>query len=489
MADVAVIGCGYVGLVSAACFAELGHDVHCIDVDVARIAMLREGRTPIHEPGLDEMLARGREAGRLHFYDEYPDPVQADVVFIAVQTPPARDGAADLRAVRGAIRALAPRLRPGTVIVNKSTVPIGTGELVEGMARRFGGRGVSVVSNPEFLQEGSAVQNFMEPSRVVLGGADPQAIERVAALYEQLGAPVQRTDIRTAEMIKYASNAFLATKISFINEMAAICESLGADVDLVAEGMGSDSRIGRAFLRAGLGWGGSCFPKDTQSLAHMAAVQGTHPQLLRSVMEINADQRRRMVQKVRETLGGLEGRRVLVLGASFKPHTDDTRYSPALELSELLMMEGAEVCVFDPVVPPERITAEYPGIEVAADVLAGARGAHALILGTEWPEFREMPLGRIGAVMERRTIIDARNFLDPEAARAADFEYRCVGRPHAEYVPAALRGRGAIPTAPAVSAPILAPAATPAATAVRPATLSGNGATRDGALRNGGSPA
>ena len=315
------------------------------------------------------------------------------------------------------------------------------------MATRSGACEISVVFDPEFLQEGSAVRNFMHLARVVLGSTDPAAALRVAELYEPLGAEVQLTDVRTAEMIKYASNAFLATKISFINEIAAICEALGADVDEVASGMGSDPRIGPAFLRAGLGWGGSCFPKDVQSLAHMAAAQGTHPQLLRSVMDINGDQRRRVAQKVRASLGGLDGRRVLVLGAAFKPHTDDIRHSPALELAELLTLEGAAVAVYDPVVPAEKIDGAFPGIEVYDDVYAAAKGAQAAVLATEWPEFRALDLERFGRALSRRLLIDARNFLDPEEARRAGFEYRCVGRPLVEHAAAGQSDGARIPEA------------------------------------------
>ena len=432
MTHLAMVGCGHVGLVSAVCFAELGHTVDCIDIDAARIAELREGRTPIHEPELERLLRRGLAADRLRFHDSYPEPLQAEIVFVAVGTPAAQDGAADLRGVRDAMSLLVPRLRPGAIIVNKSTVPIGTGELVEGMTSRSGARDVAVVSNPEFLQEGSAVINFMRPARVVLGSTDAAAAQRVAELYEPLDVPIQITDVRTAEMIKYASNAFLATKISFINEMAAICEALGADVHQVAAGMGTDPRIGKDFLRAGLGWGGSCFPKDVQSLAHMAAAQGTHPQLLRSVMDINNDQRRRVAMKLRAALGSLEGRRVLVLGAAFKPETDDIRDSPALELAELLLVEGADVVVHDPVVTAEQVRAAFPGLAVCEDVYVAAEGADAIVLATEWPQFRGLELERLAASVKRRLIVDARNFLDPDAVQAAGFEYRCVGRPMAE---------------------------------------------------------
>jgi UDPglucose 6-dehydrogenase len=429
----AIIGCGYVGGVSAACFAELGHTVDCIDIDSARIEVFRQGRSPVFEPGLDDLIASGLKSGRLRFRDSYPAKMDAEIVFIAVNTPGSQEGAADLRAVRDAISSVATRLRPNGIIVNKSTVPIGTGDLVEGIARRSAKTRVSVVSNPEFLREGSAVSDFMRPDRIVLGANDPEAIERVAALYEPLGAPIQRVDIRTAEMIKYASNAFLATKISFINEIAAICESLGADVNQVAFGMGMDARIGSQFLAAGLGWGGSCFPKDVRALAHMAAVHGTHPQLLRSVIEINSDQRLRTVQKIRSAVGSFEGRRILILGAAFKANTDDVRNSPALELANLLYHEGAEAVVYDPVVSAEIIAAQAPFVVVASSVAEGGRGADAVVLATDWDDFLTMDYGRLGAVMRSRIVIDARNRLDPLALRALGFAYYCIGRPTLEH--------------------------------------------------------
>ena len=432
MTQLAVIGCGHVGLVAGACLAKLGHDVECIDIDTQRIEELQRGNSPIHEPGLEELIRSGLASGRLRFRAGYPDRLDAEIVFIAVNTPEGRDGAADLYAVRAAIEALAPLLQPEAIIVNKSTVPIGTGDLVDTLAQR-GGAAISVVSNPEFLQEGSAIQNFMEPDRIVLGSTEPAAIERVAALYEPLGAEILRTDIRTAEMIKYASTAFLATKVSFINEIAAICEAVGADVNEVARGMGSDPRIGPQFLRAGLGWGGSCFPKDVQSLAHMASMHGAHPQLLRAVEEINDNQRRLTLQKLRDALGELEGRKILVLGASFKPHTDDIRHSPALELADLLQLQGARVVVHDPVATAEQVLAEFPRLEFAAELMAGARDADALVLATEWPQFRELPLRELAAVMRERVIVDARNFLDSDAARDAGFAYRAIGRPQQEH--------------------------------------------------------
>ncbi len=432
MADIAVIGCGHVGLVTAACFAKLGHNVECIDIDERRVAALQRGECPIHEPGLAELLREGAEAGRLQFMATYPERLRASIVFVAANTPSSQEGAADLRAVREAVGTVAARLRSGAIIVNKSTVPIGTGDLVEGIARRSGGRGISVVSNPEFLREGSAVHDFLRPDRVVLGSNDAAALERVAALYAPFNGPILRTDIRTAEMIKYASNAFLSTKISFINEMASICEALGADVREVARGMGMDQRIGEQFLNAGLGWGGSCFPKDVAALVHMAAVHGTHPQLLRSVVDINNGQRLRTIRKLRDALGTLEGRRVLILGAAFKPHTDDLRNSPALDLAALLHLEGAQVAIYDPIVAPDRIAQALPQVEVALSPIEGATGAHAILIATDWPQFRSLPLASIGEVVAERLIIDARNTLDPAVVRAAGFTYRCIGRPATE---------------------------------------------------------
>jgi UDPglucose 6-dehydrogenase len=327
---------------------------------------------------------------------------------------------------------VAVRLRPGSIIVNKSTVPIGTGDILEGMAQRGGVALISVVANPEFLREGSAVRDFMSPDRIVLGSNDPMALERVAHLYAALEANIVRVDIRTAEMIKYASNAFLATKISFINEMAAICESLGADITDVARGMGLDARIGPQFLSAGIGWGGSCFPKDVRALVHMASVHGTHPQFLRSVIDINNGQRLRVVRRLREALDGIEGKRILILGAAFKAQTDDVRNSPALELANLLAVEGAEVRIADPVVPKGRIQAEAGLLTVVSTIAEGAIGAHAIVLATDWPEFVDFDFSRVAPVMARRLIFDGRNALDAEALARAGFQYLCIGRPGSE---------------------------------------------------------
>src|ERR687884_933872 len=360
MANIAVIGTNYVGLVTAACFAELGNQVVGIDIDPAKVERLGHGQLPIYEPGLEEIVVQNLKAGRLRFTLDYTEGLQhAQFAFVCVGTPSGIEGEADMSQVKAAAHSFGKHSPSGSslIVVNKSTMPIGTGDwMLPALERASNGSGARfrVVSNPEFLREGSAVDDFRHPDRVVLGGTDPQAIDAVARLYRDLQPEptVIRTDIRTAEMIKYASNAFLATKISFINEIASICERLGADVRLVAEGMGRDARIGRAFLDAGLGWGGSCFPKDVKALAHMAAISGCHPQLLRTVIEINKDQRLKVIQKLQEALGSLDGQTVALLGLAFKPNTDDLREAPALEIAHLLQADGAKVRAYDPVAMP-----------------------------------------------------------------------------------------------------------------------------------------
>ena len=451
MPELAVIGCGYVGAVTAACFAHLGHRVTAIDLDQKRVELLQSGKSPIHEPGLEQLLRDGIAQNTLHFTGEYPEVLDAEIVFVAVDTPGSTEGAADLGAVRAAVAMVSPILKPNTVIVNKSTVPVGTAELVQTIARRHGPPSTAVVSNPEFLREGSAVHDFLFPDRVILGSDDPDALDRVASLYKAIRTTVHKVDTRTAETIKYASNAFLATKISFINEMAAVCEALGADVVEVAKGMGMDSRIGGQFLSAGLGWGGSCFPKDVKALAHMAAVHGTHPQLLRSVMDINSNQRLRAVQKLRKALGTLDGRYVLVLGAAFKGGTDDIRQSPSIDVARLLMLEGARLVIHDPVVTAEALATELPGPQLVNDVLKGARGVDAIVLATDWADYRDLPLKTMRELALGSTLLDTRNFLDPDSVRAAGFDYLCLGRPNVE-------GRGAERTD-ARPAPDLAPVA------------------------------
>jgi UDPglucose 6-dehydrogenase len=430
---ICIVGTGYVGLVTGACLAELGHRVTCLDIDEQKIALLRSGRLPIYEPGLDELVARNVACGRLTFTTCYKEALRdVEFVFIAVNTPAGANGEADLRYVRAAAESIGRALSPDhphiVTIVNKSTVPIGTGDLVERIVARWAPPGVRfrVVSNPEFLREGAAIHDFMHPDRIVLGAADREAAEAVAELYAVLDCPVLITDLRTAEMIKYASNAFLATKISFINEVASICEQVGADVRKVAEGMGLDRRIGRAFLDAGLGWGGSCFPKDVQALTHMAAVYGAHPQLLRAVTQINRDQRLKVIRWLREALGILDESVIALLGLSFKPNTDDVREAPALDIARMLLQEGAHVRGYDPVAG-ERARAALPELVVCASALEAVQGADAAVLVTEWDEFRTLDLHVVRSLMRRPVLVDGRNVYSPEAARRAGLEYYAIG--------------------------------------------------------------
>ena len=431
MARISVVGTGYVGLVTGACFADLGNSVTCIDIDVTKVENLRQGILPIFEPGLEEIVERNRRKGRLRFTSSYEEAVPgADFVFIAVNTPSGSEGEADLKYTRAAAQSIARQVNGRTIIVNKSTVPIGTGDWVANIASRHlrPGAAVSVVSNPEFLREGSAISDFMHPDRVVLGSTDRASAMRVAELYRQLGAPVLVTDLRTAEMIKYASNAFLATKISFINEIASICEKLGADVKMVAQGMGLDKRIGPAFLEAGVGFGGSCFPKDVRALAHMAAINGCHPQLLRTVLEINRDARRSVIQKARDALGGLADRTVGVLGLAFKPNTDDLREAPALEIIHLLQSEGAQVRAYDPVAGEGALRAN-PDIVLCRDPYEVAEGSDCLILVTEWNEFKHLDMRRVKDLMAQPVLIDGRNVWDPADMTGLGFVYYGIGRP------------------------------------------------------------
>lgn len=430
MGDITVIGTGYVGLVTGTCFADLGNHVTCLDIDEGKIRTLQQGDVPIYEPGLKEMVQRNMSAGRLCFTSDYEEGIAgAEIVFIAVGTPEGVDGEADLRYVRMAAQSIAETMDHPLVIVNKSTVPVGTGDWVADIVHRYKQQDIpfSVVSNPEFLREGSAIADFLAPDRVVLGSLDRSAAEKVAQLYLPLRAPIVITDLRTAEMIKYAANAYLASRISFINEIANICEALGADVKEVAAGMGYDKRIGHQFLDAGLGYGGSCFPKDVAALAHMAAIHGQHPQLLRSVMEINKHQRRLVVQKVRTLLGSLQDKTVGLLGLSFKPNTDDMRESPAVEVAHMLLSECATVKAYDPVAMgvAARTLRE---VQLCNDPYDLAQGCDALVIITDWNEFKQLNLARIRDIMRQPIIVDGRNIYEPETMRALGFTYRGIGR-------------------------------------------------------------
>jgi UDPglucose 6-dehydrogenase len=431
MSKICVIGGGgYVGLTTGACFADLGNEVVCVDIDQTKIEGLRRGKLPIYEPGLQEMVERNAKMERLFFTTSYAEGLQgAEFAFIAVDTPSGSEGEADLKYVRMASETIAKEMTSSIIVVNKSTVPIGTGDWVAEIVEGCIGPGLefSVVSNPEFLREGSAINDFLNPDRIVLGSTDRQAAEKVAQLYLSLRAPIIVTDLRTAEMIKYASNAYLANRISFINEIASICERLGADIKEVAIGMGYDKRIGHAYLDAGVGWGGSCFPKDVKALAHMASIHGAHPQLLRAVMEINQDQRRRVVHALREMLGTLHGKRVGILGLAFKPNTDDMRESPAVEIIHLLQNEGTAVKVFDPVAM-ERATEYVPGVTYCDDAYEVAEGSDALVVVTAWNEFKHLDMARIKASMAQPVLVDGRNIYEPKRMEELGFVYRGIGR-------------------------------------------------------------
>jgi UDPglucose 6-dehydrogenase len=438
VARISVVGTGYVGLVTGACFADLGNRVACIDIDAEKVAMLRRGELPIYEPQLEEIVQRNLAAGRLAFTTDYAEGLDgAEFIFIAVNTPSGPEGEADMGQAQAAALSIAEHLRGPAIIVNKSTMPIGAGDWVANILEKRVAPGVTfaVVSNPEFLREGSAVADFLAPDRVVLGANDRAAAERVAALYHPLKCPIMITDIRTAEMIKYASNAFLATKISFINEISAICERLGADVRQVAQGMGYDKRIGAAFLEAGVGYGGSCFPKDVRALEYMASVHGSHPQLLRTVMDINRDQRRVVLQKLRAVLGGLQDRTIGILGLAFKPNTDDLRDAPALEIIHLLRHEGARIRAYDPAAMP-KARALLSDVAFGRDAYETAEGCDAVVIVTEWNEFKQLDMPRLRVVMAFPLIVDARNIYEPEAMTRLGFVYAGIGRVQPVHYPA-----------------------------------------------------
>ncbi len=421
-APIGVVGVGWVGLVTAACFAELGHQVIARDVVEEKVESLRRGEVTIHEPGLSDLLVRNSE--RLHFTTDMDELLErARLLFVCVDTPPTYSGDADLSRVRSVVA----DLEDGAdhVLVMKSTVPAGTGEII-----RRDLPGLAYVSCPEFLKEGSAVEDFLHPDRVVIGASDRDeaAAGEVADLYRPLGGELVMTDTSSAEMIKLASNAYLSTRISFINEIANVCEEVGADVTEVARGMGLDQRIGSHFLRPGIGFGGSCFPKDVNALKLLAGNSGYHFQLLNAVIEVNELQKRRVVSKLTRHLGSLVGKRVALLGLAFKPDTDDMREASSLVLSARLRGEGAEVVAYDPVAR-ESARSLLPGVEVTVTAEQALEGADAAVLVTEWPEFRELDWAGVAATMRRPLLIDGRNFLDAEVMQRAGFTYEGIGRP------------------------------------------------------------
>jgi len=421
---IGVIGTGYVGLVTAAGFAELGSEVWCVDIDAEKIERLRAGEVPIYEPGLKEMLARNSQ--RLHFSTSLADALEhARLLFVAVGTPPTYSGDADLSAVNAVIDAI-PASKDHALVM-KSTVPSGTGVSVRRMFEEQGKGGLAYVSCPEFLKEGSAIADFMHPDRVVIGDGGDWAGDAVVELYAPLEAELVRTDIASAEMVKLASNAFLATKISFINEIANVCEETGADVVEVARGMGLDDRIGPKFLQAGIGFGGSCFPKDVDALKQLAGNSGYHFQLLTAVIEVNELQKRRVIGKLHKHLGGLVGKRVALLGLAFKPNTDDMREASSLVLSARLNADGASVVAYDPVAEAQAREL-VSGIAFATSPLHAVDGADAVVLVTEWPEFLKLDWSQVAAAMRGNLVVDGRNALDVQAIRAAGLVYEGVGR-------------------------------------------------------------
>jgi UDPglucose 6-dehydrogenase len=421
---VAVIGTGYVGLVTAAGFAELGNEVWCVDVDAEKIDRLNRGEIPIWEPGLGESVEKNRD--RLHFSTELAPALEhARLLFVAVGTPPTYSGDADLSAVHAVVDSMPPS--DGHALVMKSTVPVGTGASIKRAFSERGKSGFAYVSCPEFLKEGSALRDFLEPDRVVVGDEGGWAGDAVAALYEPLGAPLVRTDVASAEMVKLAANAFLATKISFINEIANVCEETGADVVEVAKGMGLDRRIGNHFLKPGIGFGGSCFPKDVSALKQLAGNSGYHFQLLTSVIEVNELQKRRVIGKLQKHLGSLVGRRIALLGLAFKANTDDMREASSLVLSARLHADGALVSAYDPVAE-EEARKLMPGVEFADSALGALDGADACILVTEWPEFAELDWAAAKERMAGTLLVDGRNFADRDAVTDAGFTYEGIGR-------------------------------------------------------------
>ena len=427
---IGVIGVGYVGLVTAACFADLGHRVVCRDINPEKIAELRAGRVPLHEPGLDEVLRRN--ADRLHFTLDLDELfAEARLAFVCVDTPPTISGDADLSRVHSVIDAI-PESAEGAILIMKSTVPVGTGDKLRTELDARGLEGVGYVSNPEFLREGSAVGDSQHPDRVVVGAFDAAQSARVASLYVPLDTEIVETDVSSAEMIKMASNAFLATKISFVNEIANVCEVVGANVGEVARGMGLDRRIGASFLNAGIGYGGSCFPKDVSALKQLAGNTGYHFQLLTSVIEVNELQKRRVIGKLKQHLGSLRGRRIALLGLAFKPNTDDVREASSLVLAGRLVAEGARVTGYDPVASANAARQLDGRVTIADTMLDALVDAEAAVIVTEWPEFRAVLDAPAREAMARPLLIDGRNLLDAELARAAGFTYDSIGRPVAE---------------------------------------------------------
>ncbi|MFD2613941.1 UDP-glucose dehydrogenase family protein [Paenibacillus gansuensis] len=429
--NIAVIGTGYVGLVTGVCLAETGNRVTCIDVDEQKVLKLRDGISPIYEPGLESLMIENLSRGRLHFTCAHEEGFrEADLIFICVGTPQRPDGPADLSYIEQAARDIGRHLVKPAVIVVKSTVPVGTNEHVKAViaANSRHSCQVRIVSNPEFLREGSAVSDTFHGDRIVIGTEDDEAAELMTELYRPFGIPVYRTDLRSAEMIKYASNAFLAAKISFINEISNVCEKLGADVESVAYGMGLDQRIGPQFLKAGIGYGGSCFPKDTNALVQIAGNVHYEFKLLKSVIEVNRDQQTKLVHKALERFGSLKGLRVALLGLAFKPHTDDMREAPSIAVARLLTELGAQVVGYDPVAATQAARVLPPEVVYAADPQQALSGSDLAMILTEWPQIRALEPADFRRWMNEPVVFDGRNCYDPQQMKSMNMEYHSIGR-------------------------------------------------------------
>ena len=428
--NLSIIGTGYVGLVTGACFAEVGHRVVCVDNDTAKVRTLQAGGIPIYEPGLEELVARNRDAGRLTFTTHTAEGVeQSDVVFIAVPTPPLPDGSVDLSYLEKVAREIAAAMTRYKIVVDKSTVPVKTGDKVAETIKRYGKAKVDfdVVSNPEFLREGFAVEDLMRPDRIVIGVRSPRPVAALKQVYAPFDAPIIVTDINSAELIKHASNSFLALKISYVNALSVVCEATGANIQEVANGMGMDARIGRRFLQASLGFGGSCFPKDLSAFIKIAEQVGYDFRLLKEVQRINADQMERFVKKITDTLWVLKDKTIGVLGLAFKQNTDDIRMSPALELCHRLQKEGAALRVHDPKAM-EKARAVLKDVTFVADMNAVAEGCDALVIATEWEEFKQLDLERVRRSLTHPILFDGRNLFDLAEMERLGFIYKSIGR-------------------------------------------------------------
>jgi UDPglucose 6-dehydrogenase len=427
--NLAIVGSGYVGLVTGACFAEVGHRVICVDNDLKKVHSLQDGHIPIYEPGLEELVKKNVAAGRLSFTASIGEAVEASlIIFIAVPTPPHADGSVDLSFVEGVAREIAVHIKDYRIVVDKSTVPVKTGEKVAQTINRYNpGAQIDVVSNPEFLREGSAVEDLMKPDRIVIGVSSERAIGPMREVYEPFHAPIMVTDLNSAELIKHASNSFLALKISYINAVAAICERSGANVERVAEGMGADKRIGRAFLNSGIGYGGSCFPKDLSAFIRISHELGYEFRLLKEVEAINHQQQERFLKKIREALWVLRHKKIGVLGLAFKGNTDDVRSSVALAIVQQLIAEGAEIRAYDPKAM-EKAAPLVPQVKMTESAEEVAEGADAVLVLTEWNEFKTLPWAAIKKRMLSPLLFDGRNLLNPEEMRALGFTYTSIGR-------------------------------------------------------------